>query len=224
MLFDYHAFSKVIDATAATEDEDWLYAGRPTRRLFVPAQSRDVGIMHVEIGAPIMAFVLQLLSACQTKSVYVGSSAGSLSPKFAVGDTFVLDSSFSNNGVLDYAGVQAKVHHASGELIERVRSVTKTYIPEIRGARSLSSDLYFRDGFSLEGELKKFAPELVEMEAATIYAICAKAGMSACVYGVVSDVLGKVWMVDPGRNTSYRATVAELTIALVRSLTGGASV
>ena len=192
VAFDRDLFEAIRSALDARPAPDWLYADRPARRLYVAPDRPRLALLHTEIGAPLISFLLELLASCGLRSVLLVTSAGAVAPDLPVGSLFVIDSAVSENGVTAVLAPERREFLASPAATARVeQACARVGVPAPR-VRTLSSDLYFRESPRFWSGYQP-RPAVVEMEAAAVFATADRCGLDAAAVGYVADVLAPEW-------------------------------
>lgn len=190
-IYDHELFDAARAALGAEPVPDWLYANRPARCIFVAPDAPHIALMHPEIGAPLIAFLLELLAGCGLEEVVIVTSAGGIAPDLQVGSLFIVESAYSENGVTREFAPGRREFRPSALVTAKLHEACRVSGVRAKAARSRSSDVFFRDAPvrpHTDG-----APDLIEMEAATVFAVAERCGVRAGVIGYVSDVLAEEW-------------------------------
>jgi uridine phosphorylase len=171
------------------------------------------------IGAPSMAFYVELLVALGVRQIVGLGQAGGLSTKTQIGDTILVKAAVRDEGLSDHYG-------AFGESIEGAASLTET-LRQFMIDRNWafiegsvwSTDALFRetpdeiDHYSEQGVLA------VEMETSALFALGHSLGFSAASLLIVSDDLSQTkWRGEFGRTRALMHQMAESLVALRREL------
>jgi purine-nucleoside phosphorylase len=210
VAFDGVVFNGLRRGLRARRLAGWLYDDRPNRRLYIAADG-NTAVMRVEIGAPALVYLLEILAACGVETVLLTTSAGSVGG-LEVGDLFLIGEAYSENGVTDAYAPGRRVFCADPELAERLELSALSVGLIARPAQSLSCDAFFRDRprFWIK---PGFAADIVEMEAAAAYCLAELRGVRACAIGHVSDGLDRSWNLDYRAQAAGKRNVVRVVLA-----------
>ncbi|GAA4215790.1 hypothetical protein [Microbispora amethystogenes] len=191
VIYDHELFTAARAALGAELVPDWLYADRPGRRIFVPPGAPHIALMHTEIGAPLIAFLLEMLAGCGLQEIVIVTSAGGIASDLQVGSLFVVEAADSENGVTRAFAPGRREFRPSALVTANLHEACRVSGVRAKPARSHSSDVFFRD--TPLPPHTDGGPDLVEMEAATVFAVAERRGVRAGAVGYVSDVLAEEW-------------------------------
>lgn len=181
--------------------------------------------MHLEIGAPVLAYLVEILMVLGMRQLFIVTTVGALRPHLRIGDCIIIDQACSKNGVTwhyfpDISTCSLKQWFYSSKVMsDLVRTVFDALGERLQSVRSLSSDVFFRTVNHLS-TVTRYNIDVVEMEVATAFAIGALRGVEVGAYGQISDVLSTEWEVD--LNLRDKTPVVEATIALIQGTSSGA--
>lgn len=171
----------------------WYFHDRPARQVYVlPGQEQRVGMMYLEIGAPMLAYMIEILRVCGVRRIVLLTTAGAVTRSLGVGDYFIIQDAYSDNGVTSYYYSDERIFRSTPALDSLIVSAfAKTnHAPAV--VRSFSSDRFFRPDLR-DFESFQPTPEIVEMEAATAFALARRHRLEASVFGYIGDVLPGGW-------------------------------
>jgi uridine phosphorylase len=186
VIYDSELFATTCDALGAEHREQWVYSHRPLRRLFAPSGEERFALLHTEIGAPLLVYLLEFMIACGLRSVVLVTSGCALAPELTIGDLFLVTGAYSDNGVTNAYFPEVKTFQSSTGTTSRLSDACVRAGVEAINVQALSSDAFFQ--CSSNSPLESQA-QIMEMEAASAFAIAAARGIEAGAIGYVADRL-----------------------------------
>ncbi len=141
------------------------------------------GVALVGIGAPVAAISAEMLIALGAKRLVFFGSAGAMDPKLSIGDAGICSRAIPDDGTSRSYATDRSVLCASGRLVDDL----KEGLGIERELTALTTDAFFME---TRGKLNRFAglgAQVVEMEAAAIFAVAEYRGVEAAGVLVVSD-------------------------------------
>jgi uridine phosphorylase len=154
----------------------WGYTGRA-------ADGELLSIQSTGMGGPSAAIVLEeLISLGVTRAIRVGT-CGALNGELALGELVVAGEAIAADGASRALGAGERVSADTG-LTARLESAVGS-----QAARIVSTDLFYDPSPGRNAEWSAAGAVAVEMEAATLFAIGARAGVAVGCALTVSDLL-----------------------------------
>jgi DeoD family purine-nucleoside phosphorylase len=151
----------------------WGYTG-------TAADGELLTIQSTGMGGPSAAIVIsELADLGAARMVRVGT-CGALGPGPGLGDLVLAVQAIPADGTSQALGAYGRVA-ATPALVEAAHGVPST--------TAVSTDLFYDDREEIEQQWAAAGAEVVEMEAATLYALAAKRGFQAAAILIVSDTL-----------------------------------
>lgn len=174
-----------VDRPSATDPAVGAVAGKP------------VAVTRFPVGAPATAIALELAIARGMRNVLVVGSAGSLQPQLVLGGTVVVTGAEREDGTSHHYLPAAEVVLADPDLVAALEQHARTCgAAPVRG-RSWTIDAIFRETVGAIRRHREAGIAVVEMEAATIFAVARVRGVRAGLIVAISDELfGQAW--NPG--------------------------
>lgn len=153
-------------------------------------RGEPVTVQATGMGGASTAIVVSELIELGARVVVRAGSCGGLQPEAPMGSLVVADAALADDGVaLALAGVRAPA--PDGALADRLEAAARASGRAVARGPVVSTDLFYdpagprAPGWTARGLLA------VEMEAATIFALAARAGICAgCVLGVSNELTG----------------------------------
>jgi uridine phosphorylase len=164
---------------------------------FVTDDSR-VGILgDWGVGAPGLAIKMEELVALGAKRFIAVGTAGGLLNTHQVADFIICPKALAEDGVAHlYLPVGKREVEANAELLIEWESFAKERaLPRFNPAMAWSFSALFRETVEAVNRVSKLGCSVVEMEAATLYAIGQEKGVQTLSLFVISDLLtSEDWM------------------------------
>jgi len=139
------------------------------------------------IGAPWAALVLEKLVVCGAKEIIVTGSCGSISERVKIGDLFLADKGFIEEGTSKAYGVKDKISYSDAALTEKIYDFIneKDFIKE----GIWTTDAPYNETLEKVRIFQKLGAFAVDMETSALYSVAElrKAAVSSLL--VVSDEL-----------------------------------
>jgi len=149
-----------------------------------------VSVMGSGMGCPSMGiYAYELFNFYKVENIIRVGSAGSLSPDLELGDIVMGVGACSNSSFADTfarcPGVFTPT--ASFELMLKVQSAAELLGIKIHAGNILSSDVFYNDDTVGTNAWMRMGVLAVEMEAAALYTVAARAGKQALTVCTISD-------------------------------------
>jgi DeoD family purine-nucleoside phosphorylase len=142
-------------------------------------------IQSTGMGGPSAAIVLQeLITLGARRAIRVGT-CGALDGGLALGDLVVAREALTADGTSRTLGAGERIA-ANRDLTQALESAAAQ-----RGSTIVSTDLFYEPGPTREREWRAAGAVAVEMEAAALFAVGARAGVPVACVLTVSNVLGE---------------------------------
>jgi uridine phosphorylase len=175
---------------------DRVHSARPVREITGPAGavlelSPGLGFARLPLGAPIVAIVMEELTALGVKTFVGVGTAGGLSPDLEVGQAVLCSTALRDEGTSHhYAPPSERWAYPDAGLLASLRAA----LPDAAVGPSWTTDAPYRETAE---EIVAFRDEgilTVDMEASAIFTIGAALGVQTASIFCVSDVLhGEEW-------------------------------
>lgn len=199
IVYNAGLFRSLGEQTRATQNEEWLYWGRPEREMLTLAGPRGarVSLLRLDLGAPLTAFILELLVAFGVREIFLLTTAGALNSTLRIGDHFIIREAWTQSCVAG-SYVSQPMHSTTPAACASIALSYREVSVPVSYATSISTDIFFRG--TPEIPEKKLCPnaDIVEMEAASACAVCARYGLSIGIFGSITDQLESTWVACPG--------------------------
>lgn len=158
---------------------------------------RDVRLVHFTVGAPAVAIALEIAIARGVRDVVIVGSAGGLHPELRLGSTVVVDAVTATgreDGTSHHYAPAGETVYADPELTERlVRAAEGRGVTPARGS-SWTTDAPYRECVDGLRRQRESGALVVEMEAATIFAVARARNVRAGLVVATSDELSEDWL------------------------------
>lgn len=151
----------------------WGYTG-------TAADGELLTIQSTGMGGPSAAIVISELADLGAARMIRVGTCGALGPRLGLGDLVLAAHAVPADGTSQALGASERVA-ATPALVEAAQGV--------RSTTAVSTDLFYDDRDDIEQQWIAAGAEVVEMEAATLYALAAKRGFEAAAILIVSDTL-----------------------------------
>lgn len=195
IFYDGEIFRLVREITKPKKADGWLYAEREDRRVYeIVAGNHRVNLMKLDMGAPLLAFIIEMLRVHGVRRIVICTSAGSLYPRIDKGQLFLIKKAFSRNGVTQryFPGIDSFESVGKGD--DNICDLLKNYVDTILGTVAVSTDAIFCESIDEVKQYRQVGAEVIDMEAATAFAMARHCGVAVTVVGYVSDALwGGKW-------------------------------
>jgi uridine phosphorylase len=172
----------------------WGYSGPAI------ADGRPLTIQSTGMGGPSAAIVLHELIALGARRAIRVGTCGALDGELELGDLVVAHESLAADGTSRTLGAGERIA-ADRELSAALASAADG----IPSATIVSTDLFYEHSSEREREWRAAGAVAVEMEAAALFAVGARAGVPVACVLAVSNVLGE----DPAEQQDPRDPRAE---------------
>lgn len=155
----------------------------------------ELGIVHrIGFGGPSAALFLEKLIALGAKELVIVGTAGALSAAEAgdslnVGDKIVVPWALRDDGVSDQYLPKNKKVSAHRNLSDRLQVQLQKDGVAFQAAPVWTTDSFYRETVSSMKKAVELGAKAVEMEAASVFAVCEHHQCAAAALLVVSDVL-----------------------------------
>ena len=169
--------------------DDW-HLTEPQQRLFAPPVLSGSGltVMRGPVGAPLAAATMEELKALGAQRIWVLGYAGSLDPRFKLGDVVVVERAFSDEGT-------SRHYHKEGWGAAHPGSLQALPADLPRGAL-WTTDAIYRETPEKISHFRHRGCHLVDMETSCYFHVGESLGLSVGAVMVVSDELFHPW--NPG--------------------------
>lgn len=142
------------------------------------------------IGAPALSIKLEQLAALGAVKFIAVGTAGTLLDSHKIGDMVICSSAIAEDGVAHlYLGKENSFARVSPSLAEEWASFANKKLPSFQNACSWSFSAIFKETAYDVARVYQKGCRVVEMEAATLYAIATKKKLEALTLFVISDCL-----------------------------------
>ncbi len=142
------------------------------------------------IGAPALAFKMECLIALGVKKFVAIGIAGSLMGRHQVGEFIIAEKAIAEDGVAHHYLVGENFSTASEELLSQWKIFSKQHtLPPFHLAGAWSYSAMFKETAADLHRVTKLGCTVVDMEAATLYAIGKSKSVQALSLFVISDVI-----------------------------------
>ncbi len=169
--------------------DDWNLK-EPPMRLFPPPvlTGPNLTVMRGPVGAPLAAATLEELKALGAQRIWVLGYAGSLDPRFQLGDVAVVDRAFSDEGT-------SRHYHQDGWGAPSPESLHA--FPDALPRTALwTTDGIYRETAQKVAYFRDLGCQLVDMETSCYFHVGRALGLHVGALMVVSDELFHPW--NPG--------------------------
>lgn len=161
-----------------------------TRKFYTAkVDNKLFGIVNIDIGAPLLAFVIELLKEFGARNFIVITTAGSLDKNLLAGQPFIIKKAYSNNGLIKLYSYKNSRFYPSQKLLKIILQNDGYNKHPMQEVTALSIDAFFRESFAHIEKYKKLGVNIIEMEAASAFAIAKVNRLNICCIGYISDLL-----------------------------------
>ncbi|MEJ7652384.1 MAG: nucleoside phosphorylase [Chloroflexia bacterium] len=141
------------------------------------------------VGAPVLATVVERLSALGTREFVILGIAGALQPDARAGDVVLCDRAIRDEGTSHHYVAPGKYATPSTRLTAELRErLRRASLPFAEGA-TWTTDAPYRETVEEVVHYRDEGVLTVEMEASALFAICERKGLEGAAAFVVSDIL-----------------------------------
>ena len=151
----------------------WGYTG-------AAADGQPLTIQSTGMGGPSAAIVISELAELGAGRMIRVGTCGALDPALELGEIVTATEALAADGASQALGARGAVA-ASAPLVAAM--------PELRPVTTVSTDLFYDDREGVEAGWIAAGAQVVEMEAATLFALAQRRGFDAATVLVVSDVI-----------------------------------
>ncbi|HVX42940.1 MAG TPA: hypothetical protein VHC49_03615 [Mycobacteriales bacterium] len=200
--FQRAAYERLLDRAGVAPDAEQ----RTSRSGGIAIQStsmigsiagKDVRLVHFTVGAPAVAIALEIAIARGVRDVVVVGSAGGLHPDLRLGSTVVVDAvagTGREDGTSHHYAPAGDTVRADADLTERlVRAAENRGVTPALGS-SWTTDAPYRECVDGLRRHRDSGALVVEMEAATIFAVARARNVRAGLIVATSDELSEDWL------------------------------
>lgn len=182
----------------------------PPARLFPPPvlTGPDAAVMRGPVGAPLAAATLEELKALGAQRIWVLGYAGSLDPRFQLGDVVLVERALSDEGT-------SRHYHKDGWGTPAPESLAAFPEDLPRGAL-WTTDAIYRETPQKIAHFRTLGCHLVDMETSCYFHVGASLGLQVGALMVVSDELFHPW--NPGFGSPPVVAGVRRAYELFRSL------
>lgn len=169
--------------------DDWQFQ-EPQARLFpLPVLTGPAAtVMRGPVGAPLAAATLEELKALGAQRIWVLGYAGSLDPRFQLGDVVVVDRALSDEGT-------SRHYHKDGWSAPAPSSLA-AFPKDLPRGSLWTTDAIYRETPQKISHFRDLGCHLVDMETSCYFHVGASLGLQVGALMVVSDELFHPW--NPG--------------------------
>jgi uridine phosphorylase len=185
-------------------------------------RQHPVGVLHpVGPGAPIVAMVVEELSACGVQRFISIGVAGSLQPALHSGDVVNCDRALRDEGTSYHYLPPARSVDADPALLQQLSvALAARGIAHSIGT-SWTTDAPYRETRREAETYRATGVKTVEMEAAALFAVGQCLGVSTAAVFVIGDRLADLTWQPPRAARLLRQKLAAVTEAIIDSLNTG---
>ena len=191
----------------------WGYTG-------IAADGLALSIQSTGMGGPSAAIVVsELIELGARRLVRVGT-CGALSGGLSLGQLVVVTEAIADDGTSTAIGGHdrmARLSAVGSSLPAALLAAGRTADPPASAATTVSSDLFYGAEPRFEG-WRTAGALAVEMEAAAIFAVAARAGVEAGCLLVVSNAIGAADHIDTDALHAAELRLGELAVSALRRL------
>jgi uridine phosphorylase len=168
------------------------------------ADGAPLTIQSTGMGGPSAAIVLEELIALGVRRAVRVGTCGALDGALALGDLLVVDEALSADGTSRALGAGERVAADAGltgalSSVTAGRGAASDSATARGGATIVSTDLFYEPSRDREREWRTAGAVAVEMEAAALFAVGARAGIAVACLLAVSNMLGE----DPAERAGH---------------------
>ena len=194
LFFNDRLSEEYFREISGAREGEWIFKGEDSRRLYIfEIEGRIFSFIRLELGAPLSAFMMELLIACGTRFFIHFGSAGSIHPSCGIGDFVIPSSALIGEGVSKYYVEGEEVPSSSKISSFLGRALCDEGIKYHRG-KVWTMDAIFRETRDEIKEARERGAICVDMETSALYSVARFRGVEASSLLFIGDSLsGDRW-------------------------------
>jgi len=185
LTYSYTLFKQIM--------QNFTHSSPPGRRKILLLDKYPVAVVgNIGIGGPMTATMVEELGVLGAKEFIIVGTAGAISPSLDIGQVALIDRAIRDEGVSHHYLPPAKWVAGSADLLNIVEQAVNSAEIDYQIGSSWTTDAPYRE---TEVELRTYQQEgvlAVEMETATVFAICQYRNYQATALLIISDSLANL--------------------------------
>ncbi|MCP4370430.1 MAG: nucleoside phosphorylase [Deltaproteobacteria bacterium] len=194
IFFSSHLFEMMASKSSNRKPVELAISlGTPVRKLIsCSINQKRIWMLLLDLGAPLLGFFIEIFFELGIKKLLLCTTAGGTNRLLVGGEIFILRNAYSQNGLTNLYYKDRVCFSSTFDFSGLDMNIWKKF--SIKEFDALSTDGFFRESYSLIETFRKKGVHVVEMEAATAFAIAEYRNLEVGVIGYVADLLiEKTW-------------------------------